>query len=96
MLIIPVYQIGTGKRVDNIPQWLIDVEGRASSRDGINTDERYKLEHFQISDNTFHCIVYNRSTYNPFSTDNNMASLIGRYDYTYKDEDIGIEYIILY
>ena len=94
-LVIPVYRIVTGARVDNIPQWLLDVEGTDVIRAGTNIDHKYKVQCFYVDQYTFHFIVYDRSTYN-HSSYNNNASIIGRYDYTYKSEEPGAEYIILY
>ncbi len=95
MFIIPVYEVITGKRVDNIPQWLLDVEGTELIRAGINIDDKYKTQCFYVNEYTFHFTVYERSTYD-HNLNDNTASLIGRYDYTYSSEDAGTEYITLY
>ena len=95
MLTVPVYQAVTGKRITNIPQWLIDIEGTELIKRGIIFDDTYKTESYAVNDYTHHFIVYNRNTYKD-NAQNNNASIIGRYDYTFNPEGIGTEYITLY
>jgi len=93
MFIIPVYEVITGRRVTEIPQWLIDIEGTELVKRGVNIASIYKILRSTVNQNTFQFIVYNRHKYNP---NNTSQGLIGRYDYTYSSENTGTEYITLY